>query len=208
MGRDGAQYLLAVNVGDDDLSLRLGAEDDGRRWLPVIVDGEAGARWRLPAWGNGLFRLGAPTSVTKRRGREVRRATGKGRTFERVDTNVLRLCACTVACRDEPPVPLDHPRPYWQISEDFAATRMWPAYVGDVPIQSTVRGGELSYTFRFKVRGDVPAPKLVLDPRCARGRFRVLLNGAAVGGRRTFPLAYPRRHRQCCALPRWLPKKG
>ena len=196
-GADGEQYVFAVNVGDDDLALTLGGEKGRLAWLPVRVDGETRAvksrtRWALPAWGSGLFRLDRASAAQRPTRIVERRAVGQGRTFERLDVNVLRLCGCTVRVKDEPERAIDHPRPYWQLSEDYSTRRTWPAYAGDLPVESTVKDGNVAYAFRFRLKGAVPAPKLVLDPRCARGPLQVLLNGKALGGRRAFPLTHTR----------------
>ncbi len=193
---DGEEYLLATNVSEAELTLNLGAEGD-RSWIPVRVDGEAHAdpkrtSWRLPPCGSGLFRLGAPPEAGARPVETARRRAGEDRTFERLGVNLLRLTRCTVTRPGKAPVELDHPRPYWQVFNDFSARRIWPMFLGEVPVESTVPEGDLRYGFTFAVRGRVKTPRLVLDPRCARGRFRVFLNGKQIGRWHTFPLVRTR----------------
>ncbi len=191
--RDGQRYLLAVNVCDESLALRLGMVGAGGAWLPVNADGEAVARvactaWRVPGRGCGLFRLGPAPQAVRRAQSPVRRPTGAGRTFERLRPNILRLYSCRALRRGQGPVKLDYPRPYWQVFNDYSARRTWPTYLGELPLESSVPEGKLRYAFGFKLRGRVRQPSLVFDPRCARGRFEVLLNGKRLRARLVFPL--------------------
>jgi len=190
---DGEHYLLAVSLSDGELALRLAAEDGGRAWVPVRADGEtrcgaSATLWRVPGRGCGLFRLSARAPSAARRAERVRRPAGEVRTFRRLGPNVLRLAACTVSARGKAGVQLDYPRPYWQVWDDYSTRRTCPTFLGELPVESTVPAAELRYGFRFAVRGEIKGPRLVLDPRCARGRFDIVLNGERIGRRRRFPL--------------------
>lgn len=193
VGKDGRTRLLAVNLSEKDRALSLGVEKDGG-WLPVCVDGDAVATaqktsWRLPGMGVGLFELGDPPPAPSRpAGREeLRRETGRNRRFSRTAPNLLRLNTPRVVLGREVDQVLREPKPYWQISDNYSARRVLSQFLGEVPVESRVRERDLRYLFVFQVAGEV-APRLVLDPRCARGTFRIRLNGRPLGGRRVFPI--------------------
>jgi hypothetical protein len=189
-------WLLAVNVGDAALELSLAGEGV-RGWLPERVDGVvrhegSAAVWQLPVNGCGLFRLGrvAPSRLSIQETTvPVRMPTGDARVFERLETNRLRLDHPRIHCKGLKPVVLDFPRPYWQLSDNYRVERLLTKYVGDVPVASSVEPGlALRYRFAFDVKGVIPPPVLLFDPRCARGAFTVVVNGEPLGGPRSFPL--------------------
>ncbi|OGV65888.1 MAG: hypothetical protein A2498_10135 [Lentisphaerae bacterium RIFOXYC12_FULL_60_16] len=192
IGRDGRAYVLACNVGDVAHTVVISGEKQ-RVWSPVEVDGSVtvrgtGTAWSVPAGGAGLFRLDAFTRdrVT---GRVMARRRIKGLpAFRRLGPNLLRLCRTEVRSRGQRPHVLAEPYPYWQVYSNFKAQRILPQYVGDVPVESKALNPDLRYGFEFDVRGYRGTPVLVLDPRCARGTFRIWCNGRAVGGMRRFPL--------------------
>jgi len=193
VARKGGDYALIANVSDEEIALQLKGEE-GRTWAPAQVDGEVCARartttWTVPPLGCGVFKLGPAPSAEAAPPRVARRPAGRGRTFERLEPNVLRLDHCTVVGAGGKSAALDFPRPYWQVFDEYQARRTWSTYMGKVPLESAPSDNDLRYAFSFSLSGKVKPPHLVLDPRCARGRFRVLLNGKAIGGRRTWPLS-------------------
>jgi hypothetical protein len=56
-----------------------------------------------------------------------------------------------------------------------------------MPVESTVAESDLRYAFTINATVAVKKAELVLDPRCARGRFQVLCNGRKLGEPLTFP---------------------
>lgn len=195
VSRDGQDYLLAVNLGEDESSLRLDA-DAGRVWTPERVDGATalshrGTTWQAPGRGCGLFRLApradsAPPAVLT-----TTRAAGHRRRLIRLGPNLLRLNRPTVSRPGSEARLLDFPQPYWKLFQDYTVTAPHNAYsfAGEaLPVQSTVPRSDLRYTYTFAVAGRIGTPVLVLDPRCARGRFRLELNGSAMGPWRRWPL--------------------
>lgn len=193
VGRDRSTYCFAVNMEEKDALLSISAED-GNLWVPVCIDGDADVekertRWRLPSMGSGLFKLGKPPRKQQKSEDVVRRETGTNRKFKRDGVNILRLNTPEVIIKGRAPVHLTEPKPYWQISDDFSARTIMPRYIGDVPVTSRVFEADLRYVFAFSTHHTIISNvKLVLDPRCARGIFRVFLNGKAVDGEQRFPL--------------------
>lgn len=198
---DEGDMFLASNVSDDELSLDLPSEN-GVSWEPVEADGAyevsgAGTSWRVPPQGAGLFRL-RTTAVTVRPAPPVeRRAVSSDRRFERVDPNILRLCAFSVQLGDEASRQIDHPQPYWQLSSRYRCRRTWTTFLGELPLESDVEESKLTYRFEFGCEGEIPDPELVLDPRCARGKMHIFMNGEERTGELTFPVhdTVPRRIR-------------
>ena len=209
------EWLLAVNVGDAALELSLAGEGK-LGWVPERIDGNVRPEglvtvWRVPAGGSGLFRQirsarppplpntentkilppgGPPASAAAGRKEETPRRipTGDNRIFKRLETNRLRLDRPRIQCKGIKPVTLDFPKPYWQLSENYRTERVISQYVGKVPVISTTSDLELRYRFAFDVKGAIPPPVLVCDPRCARGAFTIFVNGRQLGGTRHFPL--------------------
>jgi hypothetical protein len=194
--KSGADYLLAVNLEEHSLILKLPGED-GRVWLPERVDGETAVAeeatsWQVPARCCGLFKLRRKASPKATGGVTIRRETGHDRRFTRLSPNLLRLNRPQVSRPGMKPRVLDYPLPYWELFKDYTVLAPHHAfsYSGAIlPVESTVPESALRYTFRFAVDGEIKAPALVLDPRCARGRFRLLVNGRPLGGERSWPPA-------------------
>jgi hypothetical protein len=196
VARDGAEYLFAVNLGDCERRLRLPAEG-GSVWTPERIDGTAaadavgGTTWQVPGRGCGLF-LRAPGVDPNQAHRPARaREAGHRRRLRRLQPNLLRLNQPTVSRPGATPRRLDFPEPYWKLFKDYTlrAERNAYSYAGEtLPVESTVPQSELSYTYTFAVVGRIGTPRLVLDPRCARGRFRLSLNGSTLGPWRRWPL--------------------
>ena len=189
------EWLLAVNVSETALQLSLAGEGKSR-WVPEQLDGVVKPEgstsvWRVPAGGNGLFRLehghrgrmpdgaSAPTLP--------RLPTGANRVFRRLEVNRVRLDRPEIQCDGVTTRVWDSPRPYWQIGGNYHAERMISQFVGDVPVLSRAAGSTLNYGFTFEVAGAIDVPVLVCDPRCARGAFTVFFNGHPLGGVRRFP---------------------
>ena len=114
--------------------------------------------------------------------------TGDKCRFKRLEVNRVRLDRPQIRCKGINPVTLDFPKPYWQLSENYRTEKVISQYVGKVPVISTVTDLELRYRFAFDVKGVIPVPLLVCDPRCARGAFKIEVNGRQLGGTRHFPL--------------------
>jgi hypothetical protein len=194
VSRDGRDCLLAVNLQDHALSLRLPA-DAGRVWTPELVDGattvsRTGTAWGVPARGCGLFGLMPSRNAPRHAARTTTRETGHDRRFTRLQPNLLRLNRPTVSRPGSEPHVLDFPQPYWKLFKDYTLGAVHNAYsyAGEtLPVESTVPQSDLLYAYTFAVEGRLGTPTLVLDPRCARGRFRLHLNGTALGPWRQWP---------------------
>jgi hypothetical protein len=190
--RDGRDYLLAALVEERGARLTLSAEADGRPWAPVEADGEtsaspAGTVWQATAGGCGLFVLDG--AAPPARVMDAKPLSLARRTFRRLAANILRLTQATVTLRGQAPVAVEYPRPYWQLFKSYQTSEIYKAYIGDVPVESQVSEPDLRYRFTFHVREMLRSvPRLVLDPRCARGSFDVVLNGKRIAGKLRFPL--------------------
>lgn len=189
----GKDYVLAVNLCEEPVRLGLEATDGpGLQPVADLVDGEITVKgprvtWKAPARGVALLRVGRGPVRQVRRG-PVRALDMQGLTFERSGANLLRLNQPTVTINGEDQGRLDYARPLWELSSDYEADEDFPTFAGTLPIRSRVKDADARYRFVFSVRGDVKAPRLILDPRCARGRFVLTVNGKTVGGKRRFPL--------------------
>lgn len=192
VARDGNEYLFGVNVVDKDIRVSLLAE--GRKmWMPWDVDGDTVVQtdkttWRLPAQCCGFFRLEQARDMEVYFRRPSRRQTGKYRQFKRLEPNILRLNWPIVIRPGKKAFAIDHPRPYWQLFNDFSARITYRYYAGDLPLESTVSEKDLCYRFSFHVEDTIDTPKLVIDPRCARGAFRVFLNNRPLTKELHWPL--------------------
>lgn len=191
-------HLLAVNVGDQPLELIVkGDSAAGVRWDPLEADGDytvtgSDGLWRVPARGCGLFVAAerATPPVAPAPGlRLAREVAGASIRFRRESPNVCRLSAVRVFRRGRRERDLDYPRPYWQMFDDFKMDTGYESYLGRLPLESTVPDADLVYRFEFAVARGVRAPiALILDPRCARGRFDVFCNGRLIQAQCRFPL--------------------
>jgi hypothetical protein len=197
---DGTERLFAVNIAKEDRVFVL-ADDDGRAWNPdpALADGEAdrvkgATRWSVPGYGCGLFSQG-PAAPRARRV-TVSRAAGTGAVFARAGLNAFRLDRCRITLKGRPPQDRPYPQPFWQRFNEFTATEMFDNFAGEMPVESTVAESDLRYAFAVESGLAVKA-ELVLDPRCARGAFRVFCNGRAVSE----PLAFPRPATGALRLP-------
>ncbi len=193
--RDGFEYLLAANVSDKELALQLDNDtESGLSWMPKKIDGDAitvegGVVWTVPPRGAGLFILEKARAMNSQAVLPEPRALNlDARTFERAKTNILRLTRTLVRRKGEPAFIVDYPRPYWRLFEDYSTSERVSSFAGDVPVKSDVSDGDLRYLFTVVSSGKFGIPQLVLDPRCARGRFCVFLNGKPLGPVRVFPL--------------------
>jgi hypothetical protein len=191
---DGRDCLFVANLAEADRVVTFD-DENGDAWLPDprLADGDTrrvkgGQRWRVPAMGSGLFTLGAASAAGGGTRRTVR-AAGKAAAFERLSPNILRLDACRIVLKGRPAQQRPYPEPFWQRFADFRTTESIGIFSGTLPVESTVDESDLRYTFTFEARADVPGAVLVLDPRCARGRFRVFGNGRRLSGPLDFPLA-------------------
>lgn len=190
-GEDGAERLFAVNIAREARVFTL--EDDGAAaWNPdpALADGDAdrvkgGVRWSVPAYGCGLFSLGKAASRPKRAA--ASRPAGAGAAFERAGLNALRLDRCRITLKGRPPQDRPYPQPFWQRFKDFTAHEMFSNFGGAMPVDSTVAEPDLRYAFTFESASALKKAELVLDPRCARGRFQVVCNGRKVSELLTFP---------------------
>ena len=117
-----------------------------------------------------------------------KRETGKNRIFKRSGMNLFRLNSVEVFAERQKPVSLSEPYPYWQVFKGYTATRTFENFIGNVPVDSKVYNSDLSYKFTFFVKGYKKKADLILDPRCARGKFTVFFNGQKLGGENNFPL--------------------
>lgn len=195
-----SDYLFCVNTGNLEFDWTLRSEPDSA-WMPVdeLMDGvcrsTAGKTvWQVPPQGCALFRLVAATADRPGRGRKsetkpAERETGQNCHFEALEPNVLRLSSCVISAGEE----MDeyaYPQPYWQRSEYFSARRVVPTFLGDVPVDSRVLHSDLQYAFLFRLKDPVclDGATLVLDPRCARGRFTLRLNNRKISDTLLFPL--------------------
>jgi hypothetical protein len=194
----GGEYLLAVNVAEAPIEVALGpVHEPAGVWCAERVDGDVTVRggrtvWRAPEGAAGLFRLGAPVSSERVSAVEERTIRLAARTFARVGPNLLRLNTPWVWRSGDKPVRLKEPYPYWQVFQDYSVDRSVGTFAGRLPVESRVPNPDLRYAFDFDVRGEIGAVTLILDPRCARGRFGIFLNGIQVGGKRLFPLPHTR----------------
>jgi hypothetical protein len=194
--KTGSAHLLAVNVSDQPLELLVkGGGGTGLRWAPVEVDGDFTAvgldgLWHLPARGCGWFAAAEPAPAPARPAiRERRPLALAGRRFRRESANVCRLSAARVLRRGRGVASIDFPRPYWQLFDDFKMSAGYQSYLGLLPLESTVPEPDLGYRFVFDADRDLARPvTLILDPRCARGRLAVWLNGQVEWAGGEFPL--------------------
>lgn len=196
--RQGHDLLLAVNLTGNAQRLRLTPVEPGQAWTPVETDGDALAsssetRWTVPGGGCGLFRLdtAGPALREPSAGRPVTRALlARGVVFQRLDTNIARLCRTSVTRPGAGrPLALPYPQPYWRCSPDYRALRIIDTFSGQLPLESETADASLAYRFAFSVDKDLASPlTLVLDPRCARGCCSITLNGQLLRRSQAFPL--------------------
>ncbi len=190
---DGSERLFAVNIAKEPRVFTLGDEGDAA-WKPdpALADGDGvrtkmGLRWSVPAYGCGMFALGSVPPPAARV--TVSRAAGAQAGFERTGPNALRLDRCRIVLKGRPPQERPYPQPYWQRFKEYYASEMFGNFGGDMPVESTVAESDLRYRFTFESRTALKKAELVLDPRCARGRFRVFCNGRGVSTPLVFPLS-------------------
>ena len=160
--------------------------------------------WTVPAFGCGLFTLGVRKALPE--GMKTVRPAGAGATFERLGQNGLRLDRCCIILKGRPPQDRPYPQPYWQRFKDFHATEVARNFGGDMPVESTVAEPDLRYQFNVEALDAVKGAELVLDPRCARGRFQVFCNGRSISEKLAFPLLATTPMR--LPLPRFKPGKN
>jgi hypothetical protein len=120
----------------------------------------------------------------------IMRPAAKEVGFERVGPNTLRLDRCRLVLKGRPPQDGPYPQPFWQRFQEYCATEVCHGFGGDMPVESTVAESDLRYQFTFESSAPVKGAELVLDPRCARGRFRVFMNGRKVSDLLAFPLPH------------------
>lgn len=189
---DGSERLFAVNIAGVPRVFTLAGEASNV-WQPdsALADGDTvcvgrRVRWSVPAGGCGMFTLtpGPAAASPVRAGRPVSAAV----TFRRVGPNTLRLDRCRIVLKGRPPQDRPYPQPFWQRFRDYEATETFRGFGGLMPVESTVAEPDLRYRFEFESRAAVKGIELVLDPRCARGRFQVFCNGRKASGWLAFPL--------------------
>lgn len=190
----GGHFLMAVNVEEHPLNLRLLSEN-GLVWRPCDADGDVdcdsiGSRWRVTGRGCGLFELAALPA--KHPGIAVaprRRQTGAARHFARLAPNVLRLDKPLASWGGNKQARLPFPKPYWSLTDAFSATRSCSTFLGNLPVESRMHDdARLSYSCEFVLAKPLRSLFLSMDPRFARGRFTIFLNGHALGKIREWPL--------------------
>jgi hypothetical protein len=188
---DGSERLFAVNIAKEPRVFVL--PDDGKSaWNPdpALADGDAarvkdGTRWSVPAYGCGLFTAGPAAAGASLK--TAKRPVASDVAFARAGLNALRLDRCRITLKGRKPQDRPYPQPFWQRFKDYTATEMFDNFAGEMPVESTVAESDLRYLFTVESKVAVKAAELVLDPRCARGRFRVFCNGRDVSGALAFP---------------------
>ena len=194
--RDGVEYLMAVNVARRPCSVAFHDECQ-RAWIPVagLADGDfhrKGDRlqWEVPAGGVAFLTHGRPgtrSGITRAAART--RVTGQERVFHRLAPNALRLDLCRVTLKGYPSQNLVYPQPYWQRFPHFTATETFETFGGSLPVESTTHESDLRYRFTVESESRLQGVRLILDPRCARGRVRIYWDDRPASGKLVFPLA-------------------
>lgn len=189
---DGTDRLFACNLTDEPHNLTL-SDEKGLVWLPdpLLVDGNTrrvkdGLRWQLPAMGAGLFTLGQPEAAEHAAPRVVRPVATQVR-FECLAPNTMRLDSCKIDLKGRPSQRRPYPEPFWQRFSDYHATETFGTFAGALPVESTVAESDLRYTFGFSSAAAIEGAELILDPRFARGRFNVYVNGKKISATLDFP---------------------
>ncbi len=200
--KDACEYLMAVNISKTRRLLTF-QDEFQTAWVPVtgLADGEFGRekgclKWSAPAGGVAFLTLGR-SEFSKKSQRPFARIcpTANHVEFRRLEPNVLRLDACRVTLGAHAGRILRYPQPYWQVFKKYKATEIFNTWGGALPVESTVEASDLRYHFRVESATRIPKAVLVLDPRCARGRFRLYWDGRAFSDWLDFPLECIQPHR-------------